>query len=124
MVFTEKRVLARFDGQLGVAFLSLPGGIAVPVRQTCNADGCAVRVKRVAAAVPKRQSGSKMASAGMMQCCALLQALPKVNDFGAVSLWALKVEIQRHAVGDQRVAVPPGAIIHGVDPACLSCGGH
>lgn len=33
-----------------------------------------------------------MASAGMMQCCAHRQALPKVKDLGAVSLRALNVD--------------------------------
>ncbi|MNV91667.1 hypothetical protein D3C71_1861840 [compost metagenome] len=50
------------------------------------------RVNRVGTADPERQSGSKMASAGMMQCCARRHALLKVKDLGAVSLRALKVD--------------------------------
>jgi len=52
--------------------------------------GCrSASVKRVATARPERQSGSKIASAAMMQCCALRQASRKLGFSCTVSLRAL-----------------------------------
>src|ERR1035437_2597743 len=56
---------------------------------------------RVGMALPLRQSGSKMASAGTMQCWAFFQASRKLDLLATVSLRALKVRRPMVASVDQ-----------------------
>src|SRR5665647_3787427 len=56
---------------------------------------------RVGMALPLRQSGSKMASAGTMQCWAFFQASRKLALLATVSLRALKVRRPMVASIDQ-----------------------
>jgi L-asparaginase II len=48
-----------------------------------------VRVIRVCMALPQRQSGSKKACTGMMQCYAWHKASRKLGFSATLSLWAL-----------------------------------
>lgn len=93
LIVLKKRVLICIDRQHCVALMPLARCISEFVPQTCNAQRHAVYVgKACSHGTSAPPVGSSTASTGMMQCCPRRQALPKVNDFAAVSGRAMNVE--------------------------------
>jgi hypothetical protein len=92
VVVAQQRVRVGVGREHRVALAQRAAFVLVGVPQAGDAKGFAVgRVLPVGMCTSVRQSGSQKACAGTMQCWALRQALPKVNNLATRSSRALWV---------------------------------